>query len=78
MSKFIRNIGKVRWNGLSADLYEKKDGTASIRFEKYGTELPRRTNLLFNSLELAESFIEKKAGSNGLNTLINIIEHAEV
>ena len=75
---FIKNIGKVRFNGLGADLYENKNGTATIRFDKNCTALPKKTYLCFDDLVKAEAFIESKEGSDGLNTLINILDASEV
>jgi len=78
MSTLIRSIGKVRFNGLGADLYENKNGTASIKFDKNCTQLPKRTNLCFDNLGKAETFIESKQGSNSLNTLVNILDAGKV
>ena len=75
---FIRNIGMARLNGFGADLYENTNGTASIRFDKNTNPLPSRTNLIFDSLELAEEFIERNKGSNGVNTLNNILMKADI
>ncbi len=78
MAKFIKSIGKVRYNGIGADLYENKDGTATIRFDKNMSALPRKSFLKFGSLNNAEEFIENSKGSNGLNTLINILNKAGI
>ncbi len=77
-ASFVKNIGKVRFNGFSADLYENKDGSASIRFDKYTKSLPSKTFLNFSSLTLADTFIKSKEGSNGLNTLFNILDFANI
>lgn len=78
MSKFIKNIGNCRWNGIGVDLYENKDGSARINFDKNGRNLPKRTQLKFKSTDAASEFIERKKGSNGVNTIINIIEYAGI
>lgn len=72
-SEFIRNIGQCRWNGIGADLYENQDGTATIRFDKNGSDLPRKTWQKFDSVDDAVIHIERHQGSNGLSTLINIL-----
>ena len=78
MSEFIRSVGMVRFGGIGADLYENKNGTASIRFDMNTRSLPKKTHLTFDDIEKAESFIESKKGGNGLNTLINIIDFSDV
>lgn len=78
MSTFIKSIGGVRFNNLGADLYENNNGTATIRFDKLTHDLPKKHWMKFDSLESAEQFIEKKQGSNRLNTLINVIESANL
>ena len=75
---FIRSIGNVRFNGIGADLYENKDKTACICFDKLTHDLPGYLDLQFKSLIDAELFIECKKGSNGLNTLINILNVSNV
>lgn len=74
----IRNIGKARLNGYGADLYENKDGSASIRFDRNTHPLPHKTNISFDSLELAEKFINENEGINGVSTLNNILMKADI
>lgn len=73
MSKYIRNIGKCRYNGLGCDLYENKDSSATLRFSKNANMFHHKTSQKFDSLSDAEDYIERNEGSSGLNTLINIL-----
>jgi len=78
MSEFIKSIGNARYNGFGADLYENKNGSATIRFDKNTRNLPKKHWLTFSSLEDAEKFIEIKQGSSGFNTLVSILNAAEI
>ena len=77
-TSFIKSIGKTRINGLAADLYENSDGSAVIKFDKNAKSLPASKNLNFNSIEIAERFIEVEEGPSGLDTLINVLEAADL
>lgn len=77
-SAVIKNIGKMRYKGIGANLYQNEDLTASIRFNLLADELPSNTALNFDSIEQAKLFIESKKGVNGLGTLLNIMDCAEL
>lgn len=60
MSKFIRSIGSMYVNRQGVDLYENKDGSATLRPTKIGGhDLPIVFWKKFNSIDDAESFIEE-------------------
>ena len=58
MSTFIRTISKTRYNSIGFDVYENKDGSATIRPEKLGHDLPSKHWVKFDSLNAIEKFIE--------------------
>lgn len=64
MSKFIRTIGNTASNGISFDLYENKDASATIRPVRNMTDLPRKKWQKFDSLEAAENRIDDICGND--------------
>jgi hypothetical protein len=70
--KLIRSIGRCRLNNFGASIYETKKG-ASIVFDKLGHDLPRKNNIVFDSVEEAEEWVEARQGSNGVSTLRNVL-----
>ena len=64
MSQFIRTIGKCAVNGISFDLYENKDSSATIRPVKNGHTFPRASWLGFDGLEQAEAEVDQVAGED--------------
>lgn len=62
MSNYISCVGRSRVNNFSFDIHENKDGSASIRANKLGHDLPTRTWLTYGSLEEAKDFIEEVCG----------------
>jgi hypothetical protein len=58
MSKFIKSIGRCYVNNIGFDLYENKDKSATIRPLKLGHQFPKKYWFKFDSLILAEEFID--------------------
>ena len=58
MSKYIRTIGDVYVNYICFDIYENKDGSATIRPCKAGSDFPRKKWICFESLEALEANLE--------------------
>ncbi len=75
MSTFIRIIGRASWNGYGFDLYENKDGSATIRPTRNGNDLPTRFWKKFESIKAAENKIEFIAGEDvyGIDRVIKLI-----
>ncbi|WP_045860290.1 hypothetical protein [Teredinibacter purpureus] len=59
MSKFIRSIGKCAVNGIGFDIYENKNGSATIRPTKMNSDLPRKFWKTFDGADKLESFIDQ-------------------
>ena len=59
MSKFIRTIGRAALNGFHFDLYENKNGTATIRPARNLHDLPPKHWVKFKSLDEVETMIDK-------------------
>lgn len=59
---YISCVGRSRVNGFSFDIHENKDGSASIRPNKLGHDLPTTTWLTYNSVEQAKDYIEEVCG----------------
>jgi hypothetical protein len=72
-----KNIGNCRLNGIGFDLYERKDGTATIVPDKNTRQLPRKNWMKFGSWESAEKWIEVRCegleGASRVNKLIDIL-----
>ncbi len=62
MSNYITCVGRSRVNNFSFDLYENKDGSASIRPCKLGHDLPTTTWLTYKSVDEARDYIDKVCG----------------
>ena len=78
MSTFIRSIGNCYIARFGLDLYENKNGSATIRPTKQGGyNLPSRNWIRFNSLQDAENTIDSIAGedSSGADRLYKLLVH---
>lgn len=62
MSNYITCVGRARINNFSFDIHENKDGSASIRANKLGHDLPKKTWLTYSSVEEAKDYIEEVCG----------------
>lgn len=63
-SEFVRTIGRCFVNSRGFDLYENKNGTATIRFTHPGGDLSKNLWKNFPSLEAAENVIDRIAGED--------------
>jgi hypothetical protein len=73
MSKFIRSIGGCYVANIGFDLYENKNGTATVRPVKLGNDFPKPKWLTFPNLEAAELAIETAAkGEVGAQRVHNL------
>jgi len=64
MATFIRAIGRCAVNGISFDVYENKDGSATVRPVQKGTDFPRPSWRNYESLEELENTIDKLVGED--------------
>lgn len=62
MSNYITCVGRARINNFSFDVHENKDGSASIRPNKLGHDLPTKTWLTYESVDDALAYIEDVCG----------------
>lgn len=79
MSTYITCVGRARINNFSFDVYENKDGSASIRANKLGHDLPTKTWLIYSSVEEAKDYIEKVCGDlEGAQRALYFWEHSGI
>lgn len=79
MSKYITCVGGLRVNNFSFDIYENKDGSASIRANKLGYDLPTKTWLTYNSVEEAKDYINEVCGDlEGAQRALYFWEHSGI
>ena len=62
MSTYITCVGRARVNNFSFDVHENKNGSASIRPNKLGHDLPPKTWLTYKSVDDAKDYIEEVCG----------------
>lgn len=62
MSTYITCVGRSRVHDFSYDVHENKDGSASIRANKLGHDLPTKTWLTYDSVDEALGYIESVCG----------------
>lgn len=62
MSNYITSVGRSRVNSFSFDIHENKDGSASIRANKLGHDLPTTTWLTYKSVDKARNHVEEVCG----------------
>lgn len=75
MATFIKTIGRCAVNGLSFDLYENDDSSATIRPVKNGHDLPRKQWRKFENVDAATSAVDDAAGEDatGAQRVLNLI-----
>jgi len=79
MSNYITCVGRSRVNNFSFDIYENKDGSASIRANKLGHDLPTRTWLTYSSIEEAKDFVKEVCGDlEGAERVLYFWEHSGI
>lgn len=66
MTKFIRTIGKCAVNDISFDVYENKDGSATVRPNNRGTDFPKSKFIKFDSLDVMDVEIDNLVGEDVL------------
>lgn len=59
---FIRTIGNCALNGYSFDVYENKNGSATIRPVKSMSDFPRPQWMTFKDLDSLENWVENRCG----------------
>lgn len=57
MSKFIRSIGRASYNNCGLDIYENRNGSATIRPTICGRDKPQKFWRSFENLEALEAWI---------------------
>ncbi|HBF46199.1 MAG TPA: hypothetical protein DDW91_06865 [Shewanella frigidimarina] len=71
MATYIRTIAKIRFNNVGFDIYENKNGTATIRPENLGSDFPKSKWIDFDSLEELEEFIDG-LGMTGVSLIAHL------
>lgn len=76
MSKFIKSVGKARYNGIGFNMYANKDGSVSIRPHSANTlaDYPKKFWLKFESEEKADEYIDnlQSAGLTDLGVIAEL------
>lgn len=79
MSNYITCVGRARINDFSFDVHENKNGSASIRPNKLGYDLPTATWLTYDSVDDALEFIEELCGDlEGAERALYFWEHSDI
>ena len=64
MSEFIRIIGGCSFNGFGFDIYENKNGSATVRPTKNGNHMPTKKWINYESIERLESALDQICGDS--------------
>lgn len=59
-AKFIKTIGNCSYKGYSFSLYENRDGSATLRPEKFSRQLSRKHFINFPSVGFATDYLDSK------------------